>query len=245
MQVQVHCRNNIPCLHKFSLFLFAKENAANSARNVRKVTLHTRNRVRRKCENSPIYLKYRKRFARKKKKKKSEIDMTYAEEDGAEETRRRETSGAFWNGTRFVTLACAPRTCVVRKCSRPRGTETAAEGGRRGRERGRPRETRRAFDVVVSASRETLAARRALPFSRDVVADRRRCGPIVRCHRPRRKRESARRRVEHAKGRGRFHTGVKKKKRLKVRTKFDKRLDPGPTNRGKNCHDPIVTVTLR
>lgn len=23
------------------------------------------------------------------------------------------TSGAFWNGTRFVTLACAPRTCVV------------------------------------------------------------------------------------------------------------------------------------
>lgn len=31
----------------------------------------------------------------RKKKKKLEIDMTYAEEDGAEETRRRETSGAF------------------------------------------------------------------------------------------------------------------------------------------------------
>lgn len=84
------------------------------------------------------------------------------------------------------------------------------DGGRRKKKRKRKRATEgdeEGLDVVVSASRETLAARRALPFSRDVVADRRRCGPIVRCHRPRRERESTRRRVEHAKGRGRFHTG--------------------------------------
>lgn len=77
--------------HKFSLILFAKENAANSARNVRKVTLYTRNRVRRKCENSPIHLKYRKRFARAKKKKKKTRDRHDVR--GRGRGRRNQTKG--------------------------------------------------------------------------------------------------------------------------------------------------------
>lgn len=76
------------------------------------------------------------------------------------------------------------------------------------------------LDIVISTSRETLAARRALPFSQGVVADRRRCGPITRCHG---EREVIRRRVGHEGARA-FSLKVKKKKRPKVWTEFDRKI---------------------
>jgi len=113
----------------------------------------------------------------------------YTEEDGTEKTRRRETRGGVLKRHAFRhASACTAYTCVV--------VNAVVQEGPRQRQKEEEEEEKKAtegdeegLDVVVSASRETLAARRALPFSRDVVANRRRCGPITRCHRPRRERE--------------------------------------------------------
>lgn len=169
-QVQVHYRNLVPS-NKFSVFHFAKENIANSAWNVRKVYFI----LRQSTENSKI-----KRFlfcdyycGIDDSCKKLEINMTYAEENGAEDEGRQQAEYLKRYAFRHASVCTA--YVHRRKCSRWEGSRQKHKKKRKRRRR--RREMRRAS--TSSSVRETLAAWR--PFSRGVVADWRRCGPITRC----------------------------------------------------------------
>lgn len=112
IQVQVHCRN-IPRLHKFSVFRFAKENIANSARNVRKVRSWSRPPEIRSFVRSLFEIPESRKKIRNRRTRKRTGQKT-----PDEETKRRQRAEHFEKRYAFRHASVCTAYVHRRKCSR-------------------------------------------------------------------------------------------------------------------------------